>query len=413
MLYDLLVVGGGAAGFFAAVNAARFAPGCRILILEQAKAPLAKVRISGGGRCNVTHACFDIPDLLKFYPRGQKELRQLFARFATQDTVNWFESRGVKLKAEADGRMFPVTDSSSSIIDCLMLEARKYGVGLALQTDVVKLEMRNQEIVLYSRQQLAYRAKRVLLASGGHPKLEGYRWLQDLGIDIVPPVPSLFTFNLPKHPICELMGLSVANARVRLPEFKQEQSGPLLITHWGLSGPAVIKLSAMAARELHTREYRFKILVDWLPNESAEDLRALFSDYRQYAGATLLSNRFEVDLPARLKQFLMTQAAISPGQRWSEVNNKQINRLVEVLKNHEFFATGKTTFKEEFVTSGGISRSEIDFRSMQLRKHPNIYVAGELIDIDALTGGFNFQAAWSAGFAVATHFAQAAEAEQA
>lgn len=409
MLYDLAVVGGGAAGFFAAVNAARLKPGLKVVILEQSNAPLAKVRISGGGRCNLTHACFDVAELVKFYPRGQRELRQLFARFSSADTVDWFEARGVKLKAEADGRMFPVSDSSQSVIDCLMREADKYRVGLLLKHDVEQLLPGSNSFELRLRKGDALRAKKVLLATGGHPKLSGYDWLSALGLRIIPPVPSLFTFNLPNNPIRELMGLSVPQAGIRLPELKKVQNGPLLITHWGFSGPAVLKLSALAARELQACNYHFKVLVNWLGDEKADDLRALFEEYRSYAGASVVSKRLEVDLPARLKLHLLGKAGIRAEQRWSEMNNKQINRLVEVLLNDSYDAAGKTTFKEEFVTSGGVAREEIDFRSMMCRNIPNLYLAGELIDIDALTGGFNFQAAWSAGFAVAQHIATEAD----
>lgn len=401
MQYDLAVVGGGAAGFFAAVNAARLHPRWRVVILEQSKQLLAKVRISGGGRCNVTHACFDPAELVKFYPRGQKELRQLFARFSTGDTVQWFESRGVKLKTEADGRMFPVTDNSQSIIDCLLREAQTYGVEIRLQHDVQQLKPLQPGFELDFRQGSPLRAKRVLLATGGHPNEAGYAWLRELGLPIVSPVPSLFTFNLPKNPITALMGVSVPSARIRLPEFKKEQTGPLLITHWGISGPAVLKLSALAARELYEKQYRFRVLVSWLPEEDADSLRALFEDYRAYAGSAKVVNRFEVDLPARLRNYLLQQAGIDENQRWSEVNNKQINRLVELLLNQELLASGKTTFKEEFVTSGGVAREAIDFTSMQCRSIPGLYLAGELLDIDALTGGFNFQAAWSAGWVMA------------
>lgn len=401
MQYDLAVVGGGAAGFFAAVNAARLHPRWRVVIFEQSKQVLAKVRISGGGRCNVTHACFDPAELVKFYPRGQKELRQLFSRFSTGDTVHWFESRGVKLKTESDGRMFPASDSSQSIIDCLLHEAQTYGVEVRLQHDVLQLQPVQHGFELAFRHAPAVKAKKVLLATGGHPNEAGYAWLKELGLPIVPPVPSLFTFNLPKNPITSLMGVSVPAARVRLPEFKKEQTGPLLITHWGVSGPAVLKLSALAARELHEKQYKFRVLVNWLPNEKGDSLRALFEDYRAYAGAAKVVNRFEVDLPARLRLFLLQQAGIGENQRWSEVNNKQINRLIELLLNHELQASGKTTFKEEFVTSGGVAREAIDFTSMQCRQIPGLYLAGELLDIDALTGGFNFQAAWSAGWVMA------------
>lgn len=398
--YDLAVIGGGAAGFFAAVNAARKHKGLRVVVLEKTDKLLAKVRISGGGRCNVTHACFDPRELVKFYPRGQKELAQLFARFCSGDTVEWFESRGVKLKAEADGRMFPVSDNSESIIDCLLEDAKRYGVEIRLKSGVNQLQARDKGFVL-QLDSGELRASKVLVASGGHPKLEAYSWLADLGHRIVPPVPSLFTFNLPGNAIVKLMGVSVNKARIKLPDFKQEQTGPLLITHWGLSGPAVIKLSAMAARELAAAAYSYRVVVNWLPEEDVDSLRTLLEEYRKYAPTAKVVNRLEVELPQRLKEWQLERAGFGADQRWQDSSNKQINRLIELLTNDQYAASGKTTFKEEFVTSGGVDRRDIDFRTMESRAVPGLYFAGEVIDIDALTGGFNFQAAWSAGWAVA------------
>jgi len=375
------------------------------VILEKTDKFLAKVRISGGGRCNVTHACFDPRELVKFYPRGKKELPQLFARFSTGDTVEWFESRGVKLKTEADGRMFPVSDDSASIVDCLLREATRFGVEIRLKSEVESLKPLEAGFLLQTPTGKITAAK-VLIAAGGHPKKEAYAWLEELGHTIVTPVPSLFTFNLPKHPITELMGVAVQQVRVRLPQYKQEQTGPLLITHWGLSGPAVLKLSALAARDLADAQYRYRVQLSWLPEFDADLLREMFEDYRKKAGQAKVINRLELDLPARLKAWMLDRAGITPDQRWQETSNKHINRLIELLLNDQYDAQGKTTFKEEFVTSGGVNLKEVDFRTMESRVVPGLYFAGEVLDIDALTGGFNFQAAWSAGWAVAAAVTQ-------
>ena len=375
------------------------------MILEKTDKFLAKVRISGGGRCNVTHACFDPRELVKFYPRGKKELPQLFARFSTGDTVEWFESRGVKLKTEADGRMFPVSDDSASIVDCLLREATRFGVEIRLKSEVESLKPLEAGFLLQTPTGKITAAK-VLIAAGGHPKKEAYAWLEELGHTIVTPVPSLFTFNLPKHPITELMGVAVQQVRVRLPQYKQEQTGPLLITHWGLSGPAVLKLSALAARDLADAQYRYRVQLSWLPEFDADLLREMFEDYRKKAGQAKVINRLELDLPARLKAWMLDRAGITPDQRWQETSNKHINRLIELLLNDQYDAQGKTTFKEEFVTSGGVNLKEVDFRTMESRVVPGLYFAGEVLDIDALTGGFNFQAAWSAGWAVAAAVTQ-------
>jgi len=382
------------------VNAARMRPGFRVVILEKTDKLLAKVRISGGGRCNVTHACFDLRELVKFYPRGKKELAQLFARFSTGDTVEWFESRGVPLKTETDGRMFPVTDNSASIVDCMMREAGRFNVEIRMKSEVTSLKPLDAGFLLQTPAGKITSAK-VLIASGGHPKKEAYAWLEELGHSIVKPVPSLFTFNLPKHPITELMGVAVQQVRVRLPEYKQEQTGPLLITHWGLSGPAVLKLSALAARDLAATQYRYRIQLSWLPEFDADLLREMFEDYRKKSGQAKVMNRLELDLPMRLRAWMLEKAGFVVDQRWQETSNKQINRLIELLLNDQYDAQGKTTFKEEFVTSGGVNLKEIDFRTMESRVVPGLYFAGEVLDIDALTGGFNFQAAWSAGWAVA------------
>lgn len=398
--YDFVVLGGGAAGFFAAVNAARNHPALRVLILEKTDKLLAKVRISGGGRCNLTHACFDNRELISFYPRGQKELTQLFARFNPGNTVEWFESRGVKLKTEADGRMFPVSDDSGSIVDCLLREANHYGVEIRLKSEVENIKPLDKGFLLQTPTG-KITAAQLLIATGGHPKKEAYAWLEVLGHSIVTPVPSLFTFNLPKHPITELMGVAVSQVRVRLPAYKQEQSGPLLITHWGLSGPAVLKLSALAARDLAAANYHYRVQLCWLPEMDADLLRELFENCRKHAAQVKVINRLELTLPTRLKAWMLERAGFMPDQRWQETSNKQINRLIDLLLNDVYDAQGKTTFKEEFVTSGGVSRKEIDFRTMESRLIPGLYFAGEVIDIDALTGGFNFQAAWSAGWVVA------------
>lgn len=403
----LIVIGGGAAGFFCAVNAARINRQLKVILLEKSNKLLSKVKVSGGGRCNVTHASFDIKDMSLHYPRGEHFVRKAFHQFFTTDTIEWFESRGVKLKAEEDGRIFPVTDSSQTIIDCLLREANLYGVEIMMNREVEQLKMENGKwkVVLKSNQELV--ADFVCVASGGFPKLNQFDWLKETGHTIIEPVPSLFTFNIPHHPLNELMGVSVANATVKIQQTKLKNSGPLLITHWGLSGPCVLKLSAWGARELQQLNYQFTISVNWLCDAKEETIRNKIQETRINSASKKISNTNLFQLPNRLWQFLLQQAGIGDELRWADLPSKTQNQLIQFLINHELKVAGKTTFKEEFVTAGGIALKEVDANSMQSKLQQGLFFAGEILDVDGITGGFNFQHAWTSGFVVAKAIAEA------
>lgn len=403
----LIVIGGGAAGFFCAVNAARMNRQLKVILLEKSSKLLSKVKVSGGGRCNVTHACFDIKDMSLHYPRGEHFVRKAFHQFFTTDTIEWFKNRGVKLKAEDDGRMFPVTDSSQTIIDCLLREANQYGVEILMNREVEQLKLENGKwkVVLKNNQELV--ADFVCVASGGFPKLNQFDWLKETGHTIIEPVPSLFTFNISKHPLNELMGVSVANATVKIQQIKLKNSGPLLITHWGLSGPCVLKLSAWGARQLQQLNYQFTISVNWLSDAKEETIRNKIQETRINSASKKISNTNLFQLPNRLWQFLLQQAGIGEELRWADLPSKTQNQLIQFLINHELKVAGKTTFKEEFVTAGGIALKEVDANSMQSKLQQGLFFAGEILDVDGITGGFNFQHAWTSGFVVAKAIAAA------
>ncbi len=397
MPIKVAVIGGGAAGFFAAISCKQHHRDAQVTILEKSDKLLSKVKISGGGRCNVTHACFTNSQLVKFYPRGEKQLRKLFNHFSTGDTVDWFESRGVKLKAEADNRMFPVTDNSQSIIDCLFSEAKKRAVSIRKKSPVTTIRKSEEGFVLeVGRTTEAY--DKVIVATGGSPKLSGFDWLAGLGHEIVAPVPSLFTFNMPGNSIKELMGLSVPQAQVKVQGTRLIQSGPLLITHWGMSGPAILKTSAWGARILNDLDYQFNAQVNWLGDRNENDLRIWFTDNKVTLSKRKVRNKNPFSLPNRLWEFLLNKVDISPDYTWESIGKKGLNRLINVLLNDVYPVKGKTTFKEEFVTSGGVALGDIDFNTMESRKCPGLYLAGEVMNVDGVTGGFNFQAAWSSGY---------------
>ena len=402
----LIVIGGGAAGFFCAVNAARISPGLEVVILEKTSKLLSKVRISGGGRCNTTRACFDIAEMSKKYPRGGNFVKKTFHQFFTTDTIKWFEERGVKLKAEEDGRMFPVTDSSQTIIDCLLQEANRYGVKIKLNTEVKKISVHsgNQKGLSFNIQCSngeSIDADCICIASGGYPKSSMFDWLRELGHTIEEPVPSLFTFNMPGHPITKLMGVSVENTRVKIIGTKLEQEGPLLITHWGLSGPGVLKLSAWGARDLKEKNWEFGITVNWLPEFNEQQLAERFQLIRFEIASQKISNRNPFGLPQRLWEFLLEQSEVNAERRWADLPAKEQNKLIKNLCACEFTIKGKTTFKEEFVTAGGIKLNEVDANTMMSKKISNLFFAGEILDVDGITGGFNFQHAWTSGFIAA------------
>lgn len=396
----LLVVGGGAAGFFCAVNAARLNPSLEVIILEKSGKLLSKVKVSGGGRCNVTHACFSIADMVRKYPRGSSFLKKIFHHFFTNDTIAWFKERGVELKTEADGRMFPVTDSSQTIVDCLLKEANKYSVGIRVNSEVKEMSYHDGKWNLLVKDTVL-NADIVCIACGGYPKIRQYGWLKKTEHSIEEPVPSLFTFNMPGNAITSLMGVAVENVQVKIAGEKLAEEGPLLITHWGMSGPAVLKLSAWGAKQLAKLNYHFTIQVNWIPDFNENSLKDKMQKLRFELAAQKIINRNPFSLPARLWEFLLTQSGINKDIRWADLPSKEQNRLIKNLCAQEFAVQGKTTFKEEFVTAGGIELNEIDFNSMKSKKLPALFFAGEVINVDGITGGYNFQNAWTTGWVAA------------
>jgi predicted Rossmann fold flavoprotein len=391
------IIGGGAAGFFAAISAKQHWPDASVCILEKSNKFLAKVKISGGGRCNVTHHCPDIQELAKAYPRGEKQLRKAFHQFSANDTIEWFESRGVPLKTYPDGCIFPLANDSQVIIDSFLKACKQLGVELMLQQTISKIEPHSNGVSLVQNEQ-EYFYDRVIVCTGGQPKLSNLNWLEELGLDIIEPQPSLFTFNMPKNPICELMGTVVTNASAKIEGTKLTGRGPLLITHWGMSGPAILLLSAWGARILAEKNYQFHVLVNWLDDAKEDNLRAQLEQTSQAQAGKKMSNWNPTPLTNRLWLHLLERSEISPDLRWSELGKKGLNRLVNTLLNDRYQVQGKTTFKEEFVTAGGLSLSEIDFQTMRTKKIPQLSFAGEILDIDGITGGYNFQAAWTTGF---------------
>jgi len=394
----LIVIGGGAAGFFCAVNAAESDPAMEIIILEKHNKLLTKVRVSGGGRCNVTHSCFSISEMIKNYPRGANFLKKAFHLFFTSDTIEWFEKRGVALKTEPDGRMFPVSNSSESIIDCLVKEVNRNAIRIQMNREVKNVKFQNKKFEIELADSSIMWADYVCVACGGYSKPGQFNWLQSLGHTFEDPVPSLFTFNIPDNPIKDLMGISVENVLIKIAGTKYRQQGPVLITHWGLSGPAVLKLSAFAARELHTMKYAFKILVNWVPVYNEYTLREKLLRSRAELGAQKIINKNPFLLPQRLWKYLTEQSGIDENMRWADLPSKLQNVLLKNLCAQEFSVKGKTTFKEEFVTAGGIYLSEIGATNMESKRVPGLYFAGEIMDVDGITGGFNFQHAWTSGW---------------
>lgn len=391
-----IIVGGGAAGYFAAINTAQTFPQHRVILLEKTRQPLAKVRISGGGRCNVTHSCFEPSELIKNYPRGGKELRGPFSRFQPKDTIEWFHQRGVQLKVEEDGRMFPVTDSSETIIDCLTKEALKSGVEINLECGIEEIHQKEDGYLLKLTKGTELTCHRLLLATGSAHKI--YPLLEQLGHTIIPLVPSLFTFNTPSSQLLDLAGVSVAEATVKLPQMNLEQCGPLLITHWGFSGPAILKLSAWGARELNELDYKAKILINWLPSMTENELKEKIQRIKAENTNKQIGTESFFGLPKQLWKRLITLSQNDCESRWATLSNKQIQQLTQILSAQQFNMEGKTTYKQEFVTCGGICLKEVDFKTMQSKCSPNLFFAGEILDIDGITGGFNFQNAWTTGW---------------
>ena len=392
------VICGGAAGFFAAISVKENHPNHQVTLFEKTSKVLSKVRVSGGGRCNVTHDCSDIPTLCEAYPRGGKKLKSLFYQFSKSDTVDWFETRGIPLKTEKDGRMFPKSNNSQSIIDCLESEIDRLKVTLKLGQTIEKIEQDGIGWKLNFKDQSNKKFDIVIIATGGSPKITGFDWLRNLDHNIIPPVPSLFTFNMPNEPIKKLMGLVVENARVMIKNTKIKTQGPLLITHWGMSGPAILKASAFGARELSDCKYEFKIQINWVNETNTELLFKKLLDLSQVFSQKSIGSQNVFIMPNRLWNYLLFKVEIPSDKKWNEIGKKKFRELVSILTQDEYQVSGKTTFKEEFVTCGGIDLSEINLKTMQSKKANNLYFAGEIIDVDAITGGYNFQAAWSGGY---------------
>jgi len=415
MAKKLIVIGGGAAGIFCAVNAARKARGLEVTVLEKTGKLLSKVKVSGGGRCNVTHGCFEIGEMAKRYPRGGHFVRKAFHRWFTSDTIGWFRERGVELKTEEDGRMFPVSDDSQTIVDCLMKEVNSYGVEIRFHAEVKVVEV----AATASRFAVRLADGRVLeadylcVACGGYPKSESFDWIRGLGHSVEEPVPSLFTFNMPGDPITKLMGVTVPEVQVRIVGSKLVEKGPLLITHWGLSGPVVLKLSAWGARELAASGYRFGIQVNWIPEFTEQKVRERLQGLRYERAGQAVSSKNIFGLPQRLWEYFLSAAGVTEGVRWADLPAREQNKLTSLLCAGSYGVQGKTTFKEEFVTAGGVRLSEVDPASSQSRKVPRLFFAGETLDVDGVTGGFNFQHAWTSGWVAADAIAGMAVAEAA
>lgn len=419
-MFDLIVIGGGAAGFYAAIHAAEIDPRLKIAILERGKEVLGKVKVSGGGRCNVTHAQFDPGELVKNYPRGEKELLGPFYKYCSGDTVSFFEERGISLKTEDDGRMFPTTDSSQTIIDCFLNEASRLGIRVLRHSTVTKfgkVNFEDEKIWEVVSIKKTYRGKKILVAAGSSTK--AWKMLEDLGHTIVPPVPSLFTFNITDERIRGIPGLStkarvgVYPKRVLRPKITIKlksqvakpalltSEGPLLITHWGMSGPAILKLSAWGAKLLNEYKYNFTIRVNWLPDYHDKSVLPLLMEIKEVEAKKTILRTKAFEIPRRLWTNLVRASDIFEDEKWADVTKEKLQKLSDQLTNCRFDVTGKSTFKEEFVTAGGVELSEIDFKTMESKLIPDLYFAGEVIDVDAITGGFNFQNAWTTGYIAA------------
>ena len=392
------IIGGGAAGFFSALSVKQHHPEYEVTIFEKSAKTLAKVKISGGGRCNVTNATFENKELAKFYPRGGSHLRKAFEQFNAKSTMDWFAERNVPLEILSDNCVFPKSNESQSIIECFLKEAKVKDVNIKIQTGINQIEIIEDGTFLLKSNEEVFKVDKVIVTTGGHPKRVSLEWLERLGHSIIDPLPSLFTFNMPKNPICEFMGNVVEETTVKIEGTKLTAKGPLLVTHWGMSGPAILKLSAWGARILADKNYQFSILVNWLDERKEDDLRSEMNKIIEQHGGKMIGNLNPFPMTSRLWNFLLTKTEISAERRWNEVGKKGINKLINTLLNDRYEVSGKTTFKEEFVTAGGISLDDVDFSTMQSKVVPGIYFAGEVLDIDGVTGGFSFQAAWTTGW---------------
>jgi predicted Rossmann fold flavoprotein len=391
-----VILGGGAAGLFSAITAAEQDPEAQVIILEKSSQLLIKLKLSGGGRCNVTHSAFDPKVLVQHYPRGHKELLGPFHRFQPKDTVEWFLKRNVPLKTEGDGRMFPTTDSSETIASCFLTEAKRLNVDIRLEQKIEKIQIKEDGFEICFIQGDRLPCHRLLLATGSSP--QGYEWARTFGHRVTPPVPSLFTFNVPSSPLLDLSGIAVPDAVVKIQGMTWKQRGPLLITHWGFSGPAALKLSAWAARDLNERQYRVELVVQWVPDLTLEEAENALSDLKAKKPQKPLEQESLFKLPMNLWKRLVQLAGISEQLPLSAVSNGKLKELAKMCTGHSFQVEGKTTNKQEFVTCGGVNLKEIDFKRMESRLVKNLFFAGEILDVDGVTGGFNFQHAWTSGW---------------
>ena len=398
MKKKLIIIGGGAAGYFAAINAAELNPTLEVIILEGSNKVLQKVKVSGGGRCNVSHACFTPNELVEFYPRGEKELLGPFHQFMTGDTMEWFENRGVSLKIEDDNRVFPESNSSQTIIDCFLEGANNSGVTLKLSTRVEAFEKIGGQFEIKTNSG-NFIADYLLVASGSNTKV--WNIISELGHTIIEPVPSLFTFNIEDNRLMDIPGISVVKATVKVLNSKLEEQGPLLITHWGLSGPGILKLSAWGALELFEKNYQFEIEVNWLSKKYETVLEFLKSEKQKNTKKQIILRSVFEDVSKRLWEKFVLAAEISETTQWAQLNNKQLENLAKQLTQSVFKVNGKSTFKDEFVTAGGVDLKEINFKRFESKLHKYLFFAGEVLNIDAVTGGFNFQNAWTSGWIVA------------
>lgn len=402
-----IIIGGGAAGFFCAIRLAELHPDWNIQIIEKSSKVLSKVKVSGGGRCNVTHACPDVENLLQKYPRGSRFLKKAFYQFATKNTIEWFAANDVKLHTEKDGRMFPTTNNSETIIQCFLKKIDQYKIKLLLQTEVVEVKKDNDFILHLSNGDQIH-ADTICVATGGMLKMDKLQWLIALGHEIVAPVPSLFTFNVAQNKITTLMGVAVEHASIQWKGNKHVEQGPLLITHWGISGPAAIKLSAWCAREMAAENYDGAIQINWVPMYNTQSLKMEWLNFRTDFGKREMGNKNPFGLPQRLWQYLLQEANILSGTKWADVKSAEQNSLIQLLTTYTLTIKGKTTFKEEFVTCGGVDIAGINASTMESKTCPGLHFAGEMMDIDGITGGFNFQHAWTSGWLAANHMAELA-----